>query len=333
MHYLATGGTIASSTATDQGGAGASAPTEGVSPRLTAEDLVSSVGALPAGIAVTAEQFEQTASTNLTFEHLVALSARATMALRDGAHGVVITQGTDTIEETSFALGLLNPTDRPVIVTGAMRNPTLAGADGAANILGALLCAGAEALAGLPAVVVFNDEIHDPWFVRKAHTSSTATFTSGPTAGPLGWIHEGQPRLAHRPSPPPRVLPRTDCPPIAMVPLSLGDPLHYLADLPRLGYAGVVLDAFGGGHVSASHMRAITRLAAEIPVVIGSRTGSGEILRSTYNFEGSEMSLLRAGCVSAGVLTSRKARVALALLSAETPDDPLRRWKEFTERY
>src|SRR5436309_9516363 len=127
VSVLALGGTIAS---TGSGG--------GVTPRLTADQLVESVPGLAEVTHIEAGTFRQVPSPELTLVDLVALAREIEERLRRGATGVVVTQGTNTIEETAFVLDLLVHSEAPVVVTGAMRNPTLAGADGPANLLGAV---------------------------------------------------------------------------------------------------------------------------------------------------------------------------------------------------
>jgi|SRR5215203_2007488 len=98
----------------------------------------------------------------------------------------------------AFVLDLLVDTDAPVVVTGAMRNPTLPGAEGPANLLTSVQVAISEAARGVGTVVVLNDEIHAARFPQKTHTSNPATFRS-PLTGPIGWIAEGTARVATRP--------------------------------------------------------------------------------------------------------------------------------------
>jgi L-asparaginase len=235
--------------------------------------------------------------------------------LQGGAAGVVVTMGTDTVEEMAFALDLLVDRDEPIVVTGAMRNPTLPGADGPANLLASVRVAASPSAAGLGTMVVFNDEIHAARYVRKGHTTSPAAFRS-PSAGPLGWIVEARVRIAFR-------LPHrhhVECPllakdrQVALLSAVLGDDGRLLGLVAQAGYEGLVVEAFGGGHVPDAWVDKLEGLAAEMPVLLASRTGAGEMLRETYGFRGSESDLLARGLISAGQLDGHKARVLLALL-------------------
>jgi L-asparaginase len=307
------GGTIASTSSGGNAG--------GVTPRLGARELVEAVPQLQEVAELETVPFRQTASGDLTFSDLVALAGEIDKRIEAGVAGVVVTQGTDTIEETSFALELLVRGPRPVVVTGAMRNPTLAGADGPANLLAAVQVAAAPGAAGLGTVVVLNDEIHAARFVRKTHTSSPATFRSS-TVGPLGWVVEGRPRIAFRAS----VLEGVptgvgaEVPAVALLACTLGDDLRLAGRIEDLGYAGLVLDAFGGGHVPGHVVPAVENLATRIPVVLSSRAGAGEVLQATYGFPGSERDLLSRGLIPAGFLDGRKARILLSFLLAAGHD-------------
>jgi L-asparaginase len=292
----------------------------GVTPRLTAADLVAGVPGLDDVADLATVAFRSVPSGDLALGDLAELAAAITA---DDADGVVVTQGTDTLEETAFALDLLAGDDRPVVVTGAMRNPTLPGADGPANVRAAVAVAADPAAAGLGTVVVLDDEVHAARFVRKTHAQSTAAFAS-PTVGPLGWVAEGRCRIALRPEPLPRVVDAAalgPVPPVALLAAALGDDGRLLGALPAAGYAGVVVAGFGGGHVPSPWVPALTALAAEVPVVLAGRTGAGETLRSTYGFPGSETDLLARGLIPAGYLDAPKARVLLSLVLA-TGGDP-----------
>ena len=299
------GGTISS---VDSGG-------KGVEPTLTGEALVSDVPEI-AGVAdVSAVSFRQAASGELRVEDLVELAAEISGRIDGGAAGAVITQGTDTIEETSFCLDLLVEREAPIVVTGAMRNPTLPGADGPANLLAAIQVVASDAARGLGTMVVLNDEIHAARFVRKSHTSNPATFRSDPV-GPLGWISEGVPRILMRPTGEHKVtLPENaQGHPVALYHVALGDDGRLLPEIKEAGFAGLVVEAMGGGHVPSLMVETLENLASEMPVVLASRTGGGEVLRSTYGFVGSETDLLERGLIHAGPLDGRKARLLLILL-------------------
>lgn len=306
VHVFALGGTIAMTRA-DAG--------EGVRPQLTAEALVASVPQLADIARIEAASFRQLPSAHLHLDDVIALAEAIEQAVAQGAHGVVVTQGTDTIEETAFALDLLLGFEAPVVVTGAMRNPDLPGADGPANLAAAVRAAASDAARGLGTIVVMNDEIHAARFVKKAHTSSPAAFRS-PLVGPIGWIAEDRVRIALRPHRHAPIAVPAEQPdvPVALLTASLGDDGRLLDALPSLGFRGCVLEGMGAGHVPAHMLPRLEQLAQRMPVVLASRTGSGETFRKTYGFPGSELDLLQKGLIAAGMLDGPKARVALALL-------------------
>ena len=299
------GGTIS---ATETGGSG-------VEPTLTGEALVEDVPEIADVAEVSAESFRQVPGSELTLDDLIELSAEIKSRIDEGAKGVVVTQGTDSIEETAFVLDLLVNVEAPVVVTGAMRNPTLPGAEGPANLLASVQVAASEATRGIGTVVVLNDEIHAARFAQKTHTSNPATFRS-PLSGPIGWVSEGNPRIATRPVGRHHVvLPsETQDRPVALYTVALGDDGRLLSSIGQLGYKGLVIEAFGAGHVPSVMVEPLEGLASEMPVVLASRTRGGEVLKNTYGFPGSETDLLERGLINAGMLDGLKARLFLSLL-------------------
>jgi L-asparaginase len=303
---LGLGGTIAMTSSDGQG----------VTPTLSAGNLLAAVPGL-ADVAATlsATTFRSRPGASLTFEDLAALGDAIRDELAAGAAGVVVTQGTDTIEETAYLLDLLHAGGETVVVTGAMRNPTLAGADGPANLLAAIRVAADPGCRGQGVLVVFNDEIHAARRVRKTHSTSTATFQS-PNGGPIGYVIEGRPRvlnpIAHRHHLPAGAL---AAPHVGLLTATLGSDGRSVPR-PDSGLDGLVVAGFGVGHVPESWVEPLTSLAATIPVVLCSRTGAGSVLSHTYGFPGSEQDLQARGLVGAGLLDSYKARILLHLCLA-----------------
>jgi L-asparaginase len=303
------------------GGTIASMPTEGASalviPNLTANTLADSIPGLELIARVESRSLRQMPSANISFSDLVEVADAIQEALSTGVDGVVVTQGTDNIEETSFAIDLLVRDERPIVVTGAMRNPSLAGADGPANIRAAVTVAASTQARGLGTLVVMNDEIHAARFVRKTHLSSLSAFTS-PQCGPLGAVVEGRVHFFTRVEALLSMRLAGDVAPVALLRCALGDDGRLVSALPELGYRGLVLEGFGGGHVPETMVERLVDLVAVMPVVLASRTGAGVVLEATYGFAGSEVDLLSRGLWSAGALDGLKARVALALVLAST---------------
>ncbi|MDI9889419.1 asparaginase [Streptomyces sp. HNM0645] len=309
---LSLGGTIAMTTDPTTGG---------VVPALSAHELLAAVPALAtSGIGLKVRDFRRLPGASLTFEDLTALSAAIEAELETGdVDGVVITQGTDTIEETAFLLDLYHGHEQPVIVTGAMRNPTLPGADGPANLYAAVLAAADPGLRGAGCLVVLGDEIHSARTVRKSHTTSPAAFTS-PSCGPIARVAENRVRMAGGL---PRRGPLVGAPDrearVGLYVVTLGDD-GALLDLWDGNCDGLVVAAFGVGHVPERLVEGLTKLASRIPVVLASRIGNGPVLSDTYGFPGSEKDLLGRGLIGAGDLGPYQARLLLQALLAQGAD-------------
>ncbi|MFE4512626.1 asparaginase [Kitasatospora sp. NPDC056783] len=287
----------------------------GVAPALGPDQLVAAIPGL-AHLPVSVETWNaaQVPGASLTIDAVAHLAAELAGRLASGRYaGAVVTQGTDTLEETAYLLSLLHPSDHPVIVTGAMRAPSLAGADGPANLLAAVTAAADPQLRGIGPLVVFNDQVLDPVRTRKTHSTSTAAFAA-PDTGPLGHIIEGRVHLLARPIPhTPHSLPFTHPARVGLITLGLGDDGELLRAAEGR-FDGLVIAAFGAGHVPAGHVEPLQQTAAQIPVVLATRTGAGPTLTHTYAFPGSERDLLARGLIGAGHLDPYKARLLLTVL-------------------
>jgi L-asparaginase len=312
LSLIAVGGTIASLS-----------DAAGPMPRLSADELVASAGVAGAGagatgpddVSIRAETFKNLPSSAVTFADVVLLAARVREHVAAGADGVVVTHGTDTLEEVAFALDLLLDTSAPVVVTGAMRHPELLSADGPANVASALRVAAADTARDLGVLVVMNEVVHAARFVQKTHTSSLAAYRSR-SAGPLGSVSEGVVAIPLRVSRLPTLDVPSDREPIDVVSVTTGldDRGRWLDLVGGDHVAGAVIEGLGGGHVPPWLAEPLGEIARRKPVVIASRTGSGPNLTQTYDMPGSEIDLGRRGLIDSGWLDGPKARVLLTLL-------------------
>jgi L-asparaginase len=221
--------------------------------------------------------------------------------------GVVVTHGTDTLEETAVLCDLLHDGDAPIVFTGAIRPATTPGADGPANLVDAVAVAGAGAAAGLGCVVVFGGEIHAARGARKVDSAGPSAFGS-PGGGPIGRVVEGRLALRARPVRPAQALApaRLDFH-VPVVVATLGDDLALL-DAPA---DGAVLAALGGGHLSPAGLERLRAAAQRMPVVLAVRPERGALLASTYGFEGAEGDLRATGAIPAAALSPQAARMKL----------------------
>ncbi len=276
-------------------------------PALDASELVQQLPQV-AGFRLEAETVLSVPSTYLTLSDALDLARRAGAAA-DAGEGVVLTTGTDTMEEVAMVCALTYGGEAPIVITGANRPGSAPGADGPANLLDAIILARAAAAAGLGVVVAFGGEVHAATTVRKIDSTGPVAFGS-PTAGPLGRIVEGRVWLHATPRrPAPMSVQRLEHR-VATVTTGLGDDGALLRHAAQTG-DGVVLVALGAGHLSQPVLRELRAAAERVPVLITCRPDRSSMLFSTYGFEGAERDLRASGAMCVPFLSAPAARIAL----------------------
>lgn len=265
-------------------------------------------------------------ASHLSFAQILDIARVVREQLAAGCDGAIVVQGTDVIEETSFALDLLVPGSAPVVVVGAMRNAADPGYEGPANLRDAVRAAGSPALRDQGALVVMGGLVLPADDATKTHTSAYDTFQAR-NLGPLGTVDAGGVIVGRRRSGR-RVLPHAPAAagePVALVTATVasdGDPLRWALDG---GARGIVVAATGAGNTHPDLLvAAIDAIAAGVPVVLASRVPAGRVAPA-YGFPGGGARWIASGAIPAGFLTPVKARIALALgLGAGLDDAGLR---------
>ena len=297
---LAAGGTIAMAAAERAGP---------VAPELDAEALLAAVPG-PAGVVdMRARTVDTRPGVQITAAGALEI-ARAAAAEADGGRGVVVTCGTDTLEELALLCDLVYAGDAPIVFTGAMRPASAPGADGPANLLDAIAVAAGEEAAGLGVLVAFAGRVHAARAVRKVDSTAPDAFAS-PHLGPVGRVLEGRARIARRLDRRPPVPVSSLDAVVHLVPAGLGTDEGLVDAAVDAGADGLVAVVLGAGHTPPPFLAALRRAAARVPVVVTVRPERGAILRATYGFEGAEIELHAAPVICAGALSPAGARVKL----------------------
>ncbi len=283
---------------------------------LSGVELVEGVPQLTEIADITVEEFVRFGSSSMRPAHWVGLSRRINEAFEsDGAlAGVIVTHGTDTMEETAYFLHLTVKDDRPVVVTGAMRGPTAISADGPANVISAARVVTSPEARGMGVLVVLNDWIHSARDVRKMDSNRVETFRS--EWGPLGLV-DSDGVLFHR-----ALLTRhtrdselelpadTVLPEVPVVADYAGSDGSMIRAMAERGVAGIVVQAFANGRSSPGTTQAMRDVAARgIPIALASRVPEGRVMYRE-----------RGLVITAGDLSPQRARVLLTLALLRTSD-------------
>jgi L-asparaginase len=301
------------------------ATTGGAVPALSGREIMAATRGMEQVADVEVEEWAALPGPHMTTDRLWALRCRIRALLeRPDVDGVVVTHGTDTLEESAYLAARSLPADKPVVFTGAMRNASELGWDGPANLLDAARVAASEEARGYGAMVVMSGRIFAGLDVTKAHTHLLDAFES-PGLGPVGVIDDGEVIFRRAlPPTPPLLSPATLATPVDIVSAWAGCDARLL-DASREQALGVIVAAMGRGNVPPAMVPGIERWLDEAkPVVIASRAARGRV-GETYAYPGGGRQLARMGALFAGSRRPQQARVDLMLaLGAGLAGDALR---------
>jgi L-asparaginase len=303
---VACGGTIASEP--DDGGA---------APAKTGDDLVAAVPGVEEYATVSAREVCSQPGFDVRWRDVLATATAARDAVAEGADGVVVTHGTDTLADTAFALDLLADLDAPVVVTGAQRRLDEPSSDAPANLTLAVRAAADDRFA--PGVhVAFDDELHAARDVVKGHSNALSTMTS-PGTGPVATFTRAGSRLVREPRRGVDVEPLADAiegaeavPEVPVVHSGTGVGAGAIERAVDAGVGGLVIEGTGLGNATAAIGDAVAEVLPETPVVVAGRPPAGPT-EPVYGTPGGAVTLAERGVTFAGPLPASKARVALAL--------------------
>ncbi len=314
IYILATGGTIAGS------GSGA-LDTSYTSGTVTVDKLIAAVPEINKIATIKGEQISNIGSQEMNNEVWFKLANRVNELLTSGkADGVVITHGTDTMEETAYFLNLVVKSDKPIVMVGAMRNSGSLSADGPLNIYNAVNVAMCKKAVGKGVMVVMNDEIHAAREVTKTNTTAVDTFKS-PNSGKIGTVFYGNVKFYMNPVRKHTVnsafditkikeLPRVD-----IIYSHSNDNPDFVNLAVKNGAKGIINAGMGNGNPFPSALEALGEaVKGGVVVVRDSRVGSGE---TTLNGEVDDG---KYGFLASDNLNAQKARVLLMLALTQTTD-------------
>ncbi len=314
IYILATGGTIA--------GSGSDAlDTSYTSGTVTVDKLIAAVPEINKIATIKGEQISQIGSQEMNNEVWLKLAKRVNELLKSGkADGVVITHGTDTMEETAYFLNLVIKSDKPIVMVGAMRSSSSLSADGPLNLFNAVNVAINKNSVGKGVMVVMNDEIHAAREVTKTNTSSVETFRS-PNSGKIGTVFYGNvkfymnPARKHTTSSAFDIDKIKELPRVDIIYNHSNDNPDFVDIALKNGAKGIINAGMGNGNPFPSVLEALGNASKKgVIVARNSRVGSGE---TTMN---GEVDDAKYGFITSDNLNAQKARVLLMVALAHTKD-------------
>ena len=259
------------------------------------------------------EDLYHLASPQITEREMLGIKNRIEEAVKEGYDGVVVTHGTDTLEETAYYLELTLDVNIPIVITGAMRSSNEIGADGLANLRSSLVVATDEESSDKGVLVVMNDEVHTATYVTKTHTTNVATFQT-PTFGPIGLVSKNNVIYFQKLIKEEHYEVNTTEKKVYLLKAYAGMDEKLINAVCDLGADGLVIEALGAGNLPPQTVSAVRNcIKKSIPVVFVSRAFNG-VTQDVYDYEGGGKRFQQDGVIFTTGLSGQKARVKLMIL-------------------
>lgn len=289
-------------------------------PALNADEIISTVTNIKNYAEIEVLNFCNLPSPHITPRLMMKLANVVKKNItRDDITGIIITHGTDTLEETAFLLDIVVKTEKPIIVIGAMRNHSELGYDGSSNLSAAICTAISSKARNKGVLVVMNNEVNAASQVTKTNTLSLDTFKS-PEFGPLGIVDNDEVIFYREKTISQFIDTDTLEEKVALIKCGPGMESDILEFYINAGYRGIVIEALGRGNVPPAMMPGVIKaIQNKIPVVMVSRCFTGRVL-DTYGYEGGGRNLRDVGVLFGGFLPGQKARIKLMVILGKTQD-------------
>lgn len=271
---------------------------------------------LPSFIELEVDSVFQIPSNKMDFDLLMVLKSKIEKTFeREDVTGIVVTHGTDTLEETAYFLDLVIEDNRPVVVTGSQRGPDEMGTDSFVNLKQSFLLAINENAYGLGVLTLFNERIFCPKYLQKVHSSNVAGFNAH-GYGYIGTVDQDKVKILQKPLTQEKYKLIEKLPNIEIIKTSIGSSDIFIQAAIEGNIQGIIIEAAGRGHVPPNIMEAIrTAVEKGIVVIVTTSAEEGDV-KVIYDFPGSAYDLSKSGAILGSDYDSKKARIKLAVLLA-----------------
>jgi L-asparaginase len=282
-------------------------------PSLSAEEIMSMIPGVEEFAKIEAYTFSSMPSPHMTLDIMLKLSNFISeLVKREDIEGVVITHGTDTLEETAYLLDMIVDTEKPIVVTGAMRSGSELGYDGPFNLATSICTAISKESRGRGVLVCFNGELNSASEVTKANSMALNAFKT-PNFGPIGIVDNNKVIFYRETKKSEKYIVNEIKKDVALIKCVVDMDSSYIDFVIEKGFGGIVIEALGRGNVPPKMVKGIENaLKKQIPVVVVSRCFEGRVHES-YGYEGGGKKLKDLGVIFGDTLPGQKARIKLLL--------------------